>query len=152
MRGRRIAALAALAAVAAGCGGGEDERFGPEAVAVADSFVRAFVAAGNPRLASRYAVGDARRNLQLWHAYLLRDGVQTVEGPGSVRASCVKPFPVFAPRRQGDCIAYRLVGLKPIPNSDRTMVTTARFRLWLGEREGRWRVTEFDYTPQLESR
>ena len=149
---RRLVVAVGVAVTAAGCGGGTDEPYGPEAVAIADTFVRALVAEGNPTLAQRYAVGDARRNLRLWHRYLLRDGVQTVEGPGSVRTACVKPFPVFAPRRHGDCIAYRLVGLKPIPNSRRTMITTARFRLWLIERAGQWRVAEFDYTPQLETR
>ncbi|MGH3104723.1 MAG: hypothetical protein ACRDN6_11580, partial [Gaiellaceae bacterium] len=124
----------------------------PEAQAAADGFVRALVADGNPELAGTFATGQASRNLRLWHDYLLRDGVQTVEAPGSVRSNCLKPFPVFAPRRQGDCVTYRLVGLKPLPNSEMTVITTARFRVWLEERDGRWKVAEFDYTPQLETR
>jgi hypothetical protein len=144
-----------LAAVAlAGCGGGSDEStlFAPEAVAEADAFLRALVADGNPGAARRLAVGTAARDLDLWHDYFVRDGIQTVEGPGSPRANCVKPFPVFARRRTGNCLVYRLRGLRPIRGSSRTLVTTARFRVWLVEWRDTWRVAEFDYSPRLEAR
>ena len=152
MRTALAACAAALALVFSGCGGGDDEIYGPEAQSVADSFVRALVANGDPRLAATYAVGDAKQHLDLWHDYFVRDGVRTVEGPGSARANCVKPFPVFAAPRSDDCIIYRLVGLMPIGNTARTLVTTARFRVWLTEADGRWRVSEFDYAPHLETR
>jgi hypothetical protein len=152
MRGALAAAAAILPLALAGCGGGDDEVYGPEARATADGFVRALVANGNPRLAATYASGDAKQHLDLWHAHFVRDGVRTVEGPGSARSNCVKPFPVFAPPRAADCIIYRLVGLMPIGESPRTLVTTARFRVWLTEADGRWRVSEFDYAPHLETR
>jgi hypothetical protein len=145
------ARAAASALVLAGCGG-DDEVYGPEARSAADAFVRALVANGDPELAATSAVGGAKQHLDLWHDYFVRDGVRTVEGPGSARANCVKPFPVFAAPRSDDCIIYRLVGLMPIGNSARTLVTTARFRVWLTESDGRWRVSEFDYTPHLETR
>jgi hypothetical protein len=150
---RRLAVLVAAVALA-GCGGGSDGEtvFEPEAVAEADAFVRAFVADGDPAAARRLAVGAAARNLDLWHIHFVRDGIRTVEGPGNQLANCVKPFPVFARRRTGDCIVYRLRGLRPIEGSDRTLVTTARFRVWLTEWEGTWRVAEFDYSPRLEAR
>jgi hypothetical protein len=149
-------ALAATAALlllaAAGCGGEDDEVYAPEARAVADRFVRALVANSDPRLAATFADGDAKQYLDLWVDHFARDGVRTVEGPGSARRNCVKPFPVFAPPRAGSCIIYRLVGLMPIGGSARTLVTTARFRVWLAESNGRWRVSEFDYAPHLETR
>jgi hypothetical protein len=148
---RRAVAAAAVALALAGCGGDEDV-YGPEARAAADDFVRALVSNGDPQLAASYTVGSARRNLMLWHEYLMRDGVQTVEGPGSARANCVKPFPVFAPSPPSDCIIYRLVGLRPLDSSRQTLVTRARFRVWLTESGGRWRVSDFDFTPHLESR
>ena len=151
----RSSGAALLAAVAlAGCGGDSDGStlFAPEAVAEADAFVRTFVADGDPAAARARAVGTAARNLDLWHEYFVRDGIQTVEGPGSQHANCVKPFPIFARRRTGDCIVYRLRGLRPIQGSDRTLVTTARFRVWLTEWRGSWRVAEFDYSPRLEAR
>jgi hypothetical protein len=151
VRSTRLAAILALAL--AGCaGGGDDEIFAPEARSAADDFVRALVAHGDTELARRLATGTASRNLDLWHTYLVRDGVRTVEGPGSARANCLKPFPVFAPPPPADCITYRLVGLMPIAGSTRTLVTTARFRVWLSGSDERWRVSEFDYTPQLEWR
>jgi hypothetical protein len=149
---RTRAALLLAAVTIAGCGGEDESSFSPEAVAAADAFMRALVADGNPAAARAHAVGAAARNLDLWHEHLMRDGVQTVEGPGLQRANCVKPFPVFAARREGDCIVYRLRGLAPIAGSERTLVTTARFRVWLGERDGEWRVAEFDYSPRLEAR
>jgi hypothetical protein len=149
---RRAGAVAVAVALAlAGCGG-DDEIYGPEARTAADNFVRALVSTGNPELAEKHAVGAARKDLSLWHEFLMRDGVQTVEGPGSVRANCVKPFPVFAPSGASNCIVYRLVGLTPMGTSPRTLVTTARFRVWLSESDGRWRVSDFDYTPHLETR
>ena len=150
---RVVAAATALFLLAlAGCGGDDAEVYEPEARAAADSFVRALVANGDPRLAATFADGDARQHLDLWVDHFARDGVRTVEGPGSARRNCVKPFPVFAPPRAGSCIIYRLVGLMPIGGSARTLVTTARFRVWLAESNGRWRVSEFDYAPHLETR
>jgi hypothetical protein len=136
----------------AGCGGGDDEIFGPEARAAADQFVRALVASSDVQVARRYSSGAARDRLELWQTFLVRDGVRTVEGPGSARANCVKPFPVFTPPPPDDCITYRLVGLMPVEGSRRTLATTARFRVWLSEQDGRWRVSDFDYSPQLEWR
>jgi hypothetical protein len=150
VRGAGIAAVLVLAL--AGCAGGDDEIYSPEARAAADEFVRALVASSNVELARRYATGTAREHLELWQTYLVRDGVRTVEGPGSVRANCVKPFPVFTPPPPGDCITYRLIGLMPIEGSRRTLATTARFRVWLSDEGGPWRVSEFDYSPQLEWR
>ena len=146
------AAVLALALALPGCGGGDDELFAPEAREAADGFVRALVAAGDPELARRFVSEPLGSTLELWHSYLLRDGVRTVEGPGSARANCTKAFPVFTPPQPANCIIYRLVGLRPIPGSARTLVTTARLRVWPGERDGAWRVADFDYTPQLESR
>ena len=151
----RARAAVLIAVALGGCGGDSSDgpaEFSPEAVAEADSFVRELVADGDPAAARRHAVGLASRDLELWHRFLVRDGVQTVEGPGARRANCIKPFPVFAGRRAGDCIVYRLRGLKPIEGTHRTLVTTARFRVWLSERDGEWRVAEFDYSPRLESR
>jgi hypothetical protein len=56
---------------------------------------------------------------------------------------------VFAPPPPQDCITYRLIGLMPVEGSRRTLVTTARFRVWLSRRGEDWRVSDFDYTPQL---
>jgi hypothetical protein len=143
-------AVAVLALMLAGCAGrGDGETFAPEARAAADDFVRAFVANGNPGLARRYATAAVGESLDVWHEYLLRDGVRTVEGPGSARANCLKSSPVFTPPPPEDCIAYRLVGLMPVEGSRRTLVTTARFRVWLSRRGDGWRVSEFDYTPRL---
>jgi hypothetical protein len=152
--GRSGTAAALVALALAGCaGGGDDEIFGPEARQAADGFVRALVASGDTGLAGRYVDAEAAQRLELWHTYLLRDGVRTVEGPGSARANCVKAFPVFAPPPPADCITYRLVGLTPIPGTMRTLVVTARLRVWPEEDDdGTWRVVDFDYTPQLESR
>ena len=142
--------MAVLALMLAGCAGrGDGEIFAPEARAAADDFVRALVANGNPVLARRYTTGDARDSLEVWHQYLVRDGVRTVEGPGSARANCLKSFPVFAPPKPEDCITYRLVGLVPVAGSQRTLVTTARLRVWLRRQGEAWRVSEFDYTPRL---
>jgi hypothetical protein len=148
----RAALLVALVALG-GCGGGDDDGslFSPEAVDAADSFVRALVADSDPAAARGYAVGAAAKNLDLWHDYLVAGGVQSVEGPGGQRTNCVKPFPVFE-RREGDCIVYRLRGLMPIEGTDKTLVTTARFRVWLYEHDGVWRVAAFDYSPRLEAR
>jgi hypothetical protein len=143
-------AVAVLALTLAGCAGrGDGEIFAPEARAAADDFVRALVANGNSELARRYATGTALDSLDIWHSYFLRDGVRTVEGPGSVRANCLKPFPVFTPPPPEDCITYRLIGLMPVEGTRRTLVTTARFRVWMSRRGESWRVSEFDYTPQL---
>jgi hypothetical protein len=152
MRARAALLVAALAL--GGCGGDDDggSIFSPEAVAAADSFVRALVADGDPVAARTYAFGVAAKNLELWHDYLVRNGVQSVEGPGAQRANCVKPFPIFARRREGDCVVYRLTGLTPIAGTDRTLLTTARLRVWLYEHDGVWRVTEFDFNPRLEAR
>jgi hypothetical protein len=152
VRGALAAVAAVLALTLAGCGGDDDEIYRPEARTAADSFVRALVANGDPRMAATFAAGEARQHLDLWADHFTRDGVRTVEGPGSARRNCVKPFPVFAPPRADDCIIYRLVGLMPIGGSTRTLVTTARFRVWLTESYGRWRVSEFDYAPHLEAR
>ena len=150
---RRALLLAFAVSVLGACGGADDdELFTPEATTAADAFVRTFVAEGSANGAARFAARDVGRSLAVWHAYLIRDGVRTVEGPGSPRSSCVKPFPVFAPRREGDCIVYRLVGLMPWPGTSKTLMTTARFRVWLGREGGAWKITEFDYTPHLETR
>jgi hypothetical protein len=151
---RTRAALLVAALTLGGCGGGDDEGsiFTPEAVAAADSFVRALVADGDPVAARTYAVGAAAKNVGLWHDYLVRNGVQSVEGPGGQRANCLKPFPVFARPRGGDCVVYRLRGLTPIAGTDRTLVTTARLRVWLYEHGGVWRVSDFDFSPRLEAR
>jgi hypothetical protein len=149
VRATRVAA-AVLGLALAGCAGrGDGEIFAPAARAAADDFVRAFVANGSPELARRYSTGTAQESLDVWHAYLLRDGVRTVEGPGTVRANCLKSFPVFAPPPPADCITYRLIGLMPVEGSPRTLVTTARFRVWLARRGESWRVSDFDYTPQI---
>ena len=146
--------MVALVAVAgaAGCGGSDDTTLGPDATAVADGFVRALVADGDPEAAAGLASEEVGGSLQLWHDYLLRDGVQTVEAPGSVRSNCVRAFPVYGPTKSGDCIAYRLVGRKPLAGSDETLVTTARLRVWVDRVDGELRVTGFDYTPSLEAR
>ena len=151
---RRSAVLLVVALALGGCGGGEDEEFtfSADAVAASDAFVRALVADGDPSAARRHASGDAAKNLRLWRDFFVENGVRTVEGPGSQRANCVKPFPVFAERREGDCIVYRLRGLRPIEGTDKTLVTTARFRVWPYRHDGEWRVVEFDYTPRLEAR
>ena len=144
------AALAVLALVLAGCAGrGDGEIFEPEARAASDDFVRAFVANGNPDLARRYTTETVAERLPVWHDYLVRDGVRTVEGPGSARTNCLKPFPVFTPPPPEDCIAYRLIGLVPVEGSPRTLVTTARLRVWMSRHGDGWRVSDFDYTPQL---
>ena len=144
-------AVTVLALSVAGCGG-DDEIIGPEARAAADAFVRALVANGNVAEARSLATGSARADAQLWHDYLVREGVRTVEGPGSARANCIKAFPVFAPPEPADCITYRLRGLLPIQGSRRTLVTIARFRVWPSRTEAGWRVSDFEYTPQLEVR
>jgi hypothetical protein len=149
---RSALAALALAPVVGACGGDGGEIFGPEARAAADSFVRALVANGNVELARDHATGEARESAELWHAYLVRQGVRTVEGPGSARANCIKAFPVFAPPPPEDCIVYRLRGLMPIPSSNRTLVTIARFRVWPSETDAGWRVADFEYTPQIEAR
>ena len=143
--------MAALALALAGCGG-DDEILGPEARAAADAFVRALVSNGDVAEARSFATGSARAHAELWHDYLVREGVRTVEGPGSARANCIKAFPVFAPPEPADCITYRLRGLMPVPGSRRTLVTIARFRVWPSHTEGRWRISDFEYTPQLELR
>jgi hypothetical protein len=150
---RRGLALALVGLVGAtGCGGSSDASFGPEATAVSDGFVQALVADGNPEAAAGFASDEIGNDLDLWHRYLLRDGVQTVEAPGSARSNCVKPFPIYGPTEKADCIAYRLVGRKPIAGSDETLVTTARLQVWVDRVGGRWRVVGFDYTPRLESK
>jgi hypothetical protein len=110
------------------------------------------VADGDPETAAGLATEEVGDSLALWHSYLLRDGVQTVEAPGSVRANCVRAFPVYGPAKTGDCISYRLVGRKPLAASDETLVTTARLRVWVDRVDGELRVTGFDYTPSLEAR
>ena len=101
MRRGLVVALVAVAG-AAGCGGSDDTTLGPDATAVADGFVRALVADGDPEAAAGLASEEVGGSLQLWHDYLLRGGVQTVEAPGSVRSNCVRAFPVYGPTKSGE--------------------------------------------------
>ncbi|MBA2475637.1 MAG: hypothetical protein H0V40_06755 [Actinobacteria bacterium] len=147
-----VAAVGTILLLAlAGCGGSDE--LPPQAARdEADAFVRALVADGDLGAASAHAAPGMERRLPIWHAYLLRDGIQTVEGPGGSRANCQKAFPVFSGPGGRNCIVYRLVGLKPWRSEGKTLVTTARFRVWLRRRDGGWKVSDFDYTPRLEER
>lgn len=150
----RLAAVVLVAValgLAPGCAGEDEDPFEPAARLAADEFVLALVSDGNLDLAERHATGRAAEHLALWHEYLLRDGVQSVEGPGGVRGNCAKSYPVGAPREEGDCLVYRLIGRTPVPDTRDTLVVTARLRVWLEELEGTWKVSEFDYTPHLDT-
>ena len=139
-----------LALVLAGCGGGDDEIFGPEARAAADGFVRALVANDDP--AARAAVRGRRRRSA---PRALADAPAPRRRPHR-RGTRERPrelpqaVPGLRPAPPADCITYRLVG----PDADRELVAHARDdgalpRLAHRARTDGWRVTDFDYTPSF---
>jgi hypothetical protein len=138
--------VAATAFSAAPAAGGEASRpLDASAKRVSDAFVHALVVKHSPVGAKLYT--SARiEDLRRLSAGFVRDGIGSVVGPSRILHACratlrEKPSP------RGDCIRYRLRGIRRVGRGQR--VTDADFRIWLRQEMNAWKVWAYNYSATV---
>ncbi len=153
--GRRsgVVAVALVAVLAGGCGGGSAKsQAGPppappltEGQSFADDFVRRLVV-GRWQAVRDDIVSLIRPYARDFQKTIRRDGVNKVLGPGQLRSDC-PPNAISGAGK--DCFVYHLIGSKPIPVSGITKKINSRYRIWLAYEDERWQVIHYDYDARV---
>ena len=154
--GRRsgVVAVALVAVLAGGCGGGSAKsQAGPppappltEGQSFADDFVRRLVVVGRWQAVRDDIVSLIRPYARDFQKTIRRDGVNKVLGPGQLRSDC-PPNAISGAGK--DCFVYHLFGSKPIPVSGITKKINSRYRIWLAYEDERWQVIHYDYDARV---